>query len=148
MLTTKPNVQEPVYLVEIQCLDSDMGGIYSVLHRRRGMVFSEEQRPGIPMMNIKAYMPVNESLGFTADLRAAIAGQAFAQAVFDHWQAMTGDPLEPGNKVYDTIRNVCKRKWVSFKIFPVSTSTTTSFKWTRSHIANEKVKFFFLKMRK
>ncbi|KAG2225502.1 hypothetical protein INT45_010329, partial [Circinella minor] len=110
VLTAQPGIQEPVYLVEIQCPDSALGGIYSVLNRRRGMVFSEEQRPGTPLMNIKAYMPVNESFGFTADLRAATAGQAFPQAVFDHWQAMTGNPLEEGNKVYDIIRSVRTRK--------------------------------------
>ncbi|KAL1934061.1 hypothetical protein VTP01DRAFT_6243 [Rhizomucor pusillus] len=110
VLTASPGIQEPMYLVEIQCPENAVGGIYSVLNRRRGMVFSEEQRPGTPMMNIKAYMPVNESFGFTSELRAATAGQAFPQAVFDHWQPMTGDPLEAGNKVYDIIRAVRKRK--------------------------------------
>ncbi|CAO3576317.1 unnamed protein product [Absidia cylindrospora] len=98
VLTAKPGLQEPMYLVEVQCPETAIGGIYSVMNRRRGLVISEEQRPGTPMMNIKAYLPVNESFGFTADLRAATAGQAFPQAVFDHWQPMTGDPLEIGNK--------------------------------------------------
>ncbi|KAL0086698.1 elongation factor 2 [Phycomyces blakesleeanus] len=110
VLTATPGIQEPVYLVEIQCPDSVIGGIYSCLNRRRGMVFSEEQRPGTPIMTVKAYLPINESFGFTADLRAATAGQAFPQAVFDHWQNMTGNPLEAGNKVYDIIRAVRKRK--------------------------------------
>jgi elongation factor 2 len=110
VLTASPGIQEPMYLVEVQCPESAIGGIYSVLNRRRGIVFSEEQRPGTPMMNIKAYLPVNESFGFNSDLRAATSGQAFPQAVFDHWQAMSGNPLEAGNKVYDIIRTVRKRK--------------------------------------
>jgi len=110
MLTASPGIQEPVYQVEIQVPEGAVGGIYGVLNRRRGHVFQEEQRPGTPMMNIKAYLPVNESFGFTADLRSNTGGQAFPQAVFDHWQIMTGDPLTPGNKVYDIIRNVRKRK--------------------------------------
>ncbi|KAI9316491.1 elongation factor 2 [Dichotomocladium elegans] len=110
VLTAKPSIQEPMYLVEIQCPETAIGGIYNVLNRRRGVVFSEEQRPGTPMMTIKAHMPVNESFGFTADLRSATAGQAFPQAVMDHWAGMTGDPLVPGNKVYDIIRAVRKRK--------------------------------------
>ncbi|KAI8377517.1 elongation factor 2 [Radiomyces spectabilis] len=110
VLTATPGIQEPVYLVEIQCPDSVIGGIYSCLNKRRGQVFSEEQRPGTPMMAVKAYLPVNESFGFTADLRAATGGQAFPQAVFDHWQEMSGNPLEAGNKVYDIIRAVRKRK--------------------------------------
>ncbi|ORZ11975.1 elongation factor 2 [Absidia repens] len=116
VLTAKPGLQEPMYLVEVQCPESAIGGIYSVMNRRRGVVISEEQRPGTPMMNIKAYLPVNESFGFTPDLRAATSGQAFPQCVFDHWQPMPGDPLEGGNKVYDIVRNVRKRKGLAEEI--------------------------------
>jgi elongation factor 2 len=110
MLTASPTLQEPIYLVEIQCPENAMGGIYGVLNRRRGHVIGEEQRPGTPMYNIKAYLPVNESFGFTADLRAATGGQAFPQCVFDHWQEMSGNPLEAGNKVYEIVRATRKRK--------------------------------------
>jgi len=44
MLTAKPTLMEPVFLVEIQCPEGAMGGIYSVLNRRRGHVFAEEQK--------------------------------------------------------------------------------------------------------
>lgn len=37
---------------------------------------------------MKAYLPVSESFGFNADLRAATGGQAFPQAVFDHWSLL------------------------------------------------------------
>ncbi|KAI8139011.1 elongation factor 2 [Fennellomyces sp. T-0311] len=110
MLTAEPSIQEPIYLVEIQCPETAIGGIYNVLNRRRGVVFHEEQKPGTPMMTIKAHLPVNESFGFTADLRASTGGQAFPQAVFDHWALLSGNPMEPGNKVYDIIRAVRKRK--------------------------------------
>ncbi len=89
-----------------------MGGIYGVLNRRRGHVFAEEQRPGTPLYNIKAYLPVMESFGFTADLRAGTSGQAFPQCVFDHWQLMPGSPMEPG-KVLDIVKGVRKRKGLS-----------------------------------
>lgn len=74
--------------VEVQCPETALGGIYSTLNRKRGHVFSEEQRPGTPMYTVKAYLPVNESFGFTGELRQATAGQAFPQMVFDHWQTM------------------------------------------------------------
>ncbi|KAG1015760.1 hypothetical protein G6F57_015908 [Rhizopus arrhizus] len=74
VLTATPGIQEPVYLVEIQCPDSAIGGIYSCLNKRRGQVFSEEQKPGTPMMTVKAYLPVNESFGFNADLRSSTSG--------------------------------------------------------------------------
>ena len=39
-----------------------------MLNRRRGHVFEEAQTPGTPIFVVKAYLPVNESFGFTADL--------------------------------------------------------------------------------
>ncbi|KAL3897875.1 MAG: hypothetical protein SGCHY_003113, partial [Lobulomycetales sp.] len=109
-LTASPGIQEPVYLVEIQCPENAMGGIYGVLNRRRGHVFAEEQRPGTPLYNVKAYLPIMESFGFSADLRAATSGQAFPQSIFSHWQIMPGNPLEEGNKVFDIIKDVRVRK--------------------------------------
>merc|ERR1711915_932373 len=77
VLTAEPRLQEPVYLCEIQCPENAVGGIYGVLNRRRGIVFEEMQTPGTPMFVVKAHLPVNESFGFTADLRSNTGGQAF-----------------------------------------------------------------------
>ncbi len=71
------------------CCVQSLGGIYSVLNQKRGHVFEEAQRPGTPIFNLKAYLPVIESFGFTGTLRAATSGQAFPQCVFDHWETMT-----------------------------------------------------------
>ncbi|ANB12347.1 elongation factor 2 [Sugiyamaella lignohabitans] len=97
-LLAEPRIQEPVFLVEIQCPENAIGGIYSVLNKKRGQVLSEEQRPGTPLFTVKAHLPVNESFGFTGELRQATGGQAFPQMVFDHWQVMGGDPLDPSSK--------------------------------------------------
>lgn len=56
------------------------------------------------MFVVKAYLPVNESFGFTADLRSNTGGQAFPQCVFDHWQVFPGDPTQPGTKIYDAVQ--------------------------------------------
>jgi elongation factor 2 len=117
-LTAGPRLMEPVYLVEIQCPESAMGGIYATLNRRRGHVISEEQRPGTPLYNVKAYLPVMESFGFTADLRSATSGQAFPQCVFDHWQVIQGDPLVPG-KPQDIVLATRKRKGLALEIPPL-----------------------------
>jgi len=77
---------------------------------KRGHVFSEEQKAGTPLYNIKAYLPVNESFGFTSELRAATSGQAFPQCVFDHWQIMNNDPMESGSKSNEIIINTRRRK--------------------------------------
>lgn len=115
-------------LVEIQCPENAIGGIYSVLNKRRGQVFSEEQRPGTPMFTVKAYLPVMESFGFNGDLRSQTAGQAFPQSVFDHWEVMNGckcsigvgdtdtecmsfvAPLDKGSKLEELVRGIRTRK--------------------------------------
>jgi elongation factor 2 len=109
-LTAQPRIQEPIYLVEIQCPDAARGGIYGVLNRRRGHVFAEDQRPGTPIYLIKAYLPVNESFGFTADLRSHTSGQAFPQCVFDHWQVLGGDPMDGSSKAGQIVAAIRKRK--------------------------------------
>lgn len=110
LLTASPVLQEPMYLVEIQCPETAIGGIYSVLNRRRGNIISEEPRPGTPLYNVRAYLPVLESFGFTGDLRQATSGQAFPQCVFDHWQAVPGSPFEVGSKCCQVVDQVRKRK--------------------------------------
>lgn len=109
ILLAEPRIQEPVFLVEIQCPESAVGGIYSVLNKKRGQVVSEEQRPGTPLFTVKAYLPVNESFGFTGELRQATGGQAFPQMVFDHWQTLSTDPLDPTSKAGEIVTASRKR---------------------------------------
>ncbi|KAF9082403.1 Elongation factor 2, partial [Mortierella sp. AD031] len=108
-MVAEPGFMEPVYLVEITCPENAMGGIYSVLNKRRGHVIGEEQRPGTPLYIVKAYLPVSESFGFTADLRQATGGQAFPQSVFDHWEMLNGD-ANTDPKLEALILNIRKRK--------------------------------------
>jgi len=110
MITASPALLEPVYLANISVPQDAMGNVYGVLTRRRGHVFSEEQRPGTPQMTLLAYLPVMESFGFTADLRSNTGGKAFPQCSFDHWEPMNGNPYEPGNKCEEVVLQVRKRK--------------------------------------
>uniref|UniRef100_A0A672RFB1 Elongation factor 2-like n=1 Tax=Sinocyclocheilus grahami TaxID=75366 RepID=A0A672RFB1_SINGR len=109
-ITAEPRLMEPVYLVEIQCPEQVVGGIYGVLNRKRGHVFEESQVMGTPMFIVKAFLPVNESFGFTADLRSNPGGQAFPQCVFDHWQILQGDPQDPASKPFQIVAETRKRK--------------------------------------
>ena len=109
-LMAVPKLVEPFFLVEIQCPEQTVGSIYGVLTRKRGHVFEEVQRPGTPMFNVKAYLPVAESFGFTADLRSATSGTAFPQCVFDHWSTMSGDPLDSSDMVGGIVKDIRKRK--------------------------------------
>jgi len=112
MMTAQPRLLEPVYLVEIQCPEAAVGGIYGVLNRRRGMVFEESQIVGTPQFVVKAYLPVLESFGFTADLRSNTGGQAFPQCVFDHWQILPGDPYDATSKPFQIVAETRKRKGI------------------------------------
>jgi elongation factor 2 len=109
-LTAAPKLQEPVFLCEIQTPDDVVGGIYQTLTQRRGIVINEEPISGTPLVNLKAYLPVGESFGFTQALRAATSGRAFPQCVFDHWDLMSGDPTDVGSKSNDLIESIRKRK--------------------------------------
>ncbi|SJK86681.1 elongation factor EF-2 [Babesia microti strain RI] len=115
-LTAQPKLQEPIFLVDINCPQDAVGGVYSTLNQRRGHVFHEEQRAGTPLMEIKAYLPVAESFGFTSALRAATSGQAFPQCVFDHWSLLSGDSLEKGSKINELILAIRQRKGIKAEI--------------------------------
>ena len=109
-LTAEPKLMEPVYLVEIQCPETAIGGVYNVLNQKRGEVFESIQRPGTPIFNLKAYLPVIESFGFDSQLRAQTAGQAFPQCVFDHWELMLANPLEAESQSNTIVLDIRKRK--------------------------------------
>lgn len=109
-LTAKPGILEPMYLVEIQCPEIAVGGIFGVLNKRRGVVNENQQIGTTPQVIVKAFLPVNESFGFTADLRAGTGGQAFPQCVFDHWQTMPGDPTDGTSKPALVVAATRKRK--------------------------------------
>jgi len=116
VLTASPRLLEPVYLVEIQCPQDATGGIYSCLNKRRGHIFEENNVAGTPMVHVKAHLPVNESFGFTADLRSQTQGKAFPQCVFDHWQAMGDDPMDPASKAGVIVEQTRIRKGLNPQI--------------------------------
>ncbi|EES03541.1 elongation factor 2 [Sorghum bicolor] len=109
-LTAMPRLMEPVYLVEIQAPERATGSIYSLLNKKRGSVIEERQRPGTPLINFKAYLPVTESLEFSEKLRAETSSEAFPQCVVDHWEAINSDPLEEGSMAAKLIAGIRKRK--------------------------------------
>lgn len=117
-LMSEPRLMEPIFLVEIQAPEDVLGGIYSVMNRRRGNLIASDQRIGTPLYNIKCHLPVQESFGFTADLRSHTGGKAFPQCVFDHWAIMNGSPFENG-KVREVVLATRKRKGLSEDVPPL-----------------------------
>ncbi|XP_009321744.1 PREDICTED: elongation factor 2, partial [Pygoscelis adeliae] len=133
VLTAQPRLMEPIYLVEIQCPEQVVGGIYGVLNRKRGHVFEETQVAGTPMFVVKAYLPVNESFGFTADLRSNTGGQAFPQCVFDHWQILPGDPFDSASRPCQVVAETRKRKGLK-EASPILVPVLTPLPSTRRHV--------------
>jgi len=114
-LVSNPRLQEPVFLVQISCPQDAVGGIYGTLSQRRGVVIREDQRVGT-VVEVRAYLPVAESFGFTQALRSATSGQAFPQCGFDHWELMAGNPLEEGSKAQELVQKIRKRKGIKENI--------------------------------
>merc|ERR1712176_1190732 len=119
MMTAQPRLMEPVFMVEIQCPENAMGGVYSSINRKRGTVVEEINRPGTPLYNIKAYLPVSESFGFTSFLRQNTGGQAFPQMVFHHWETVNADPFTD-EKMSAIVLDIRKRKGLKEAIPPIS----------------------------
>jgi len=115
-LTAQPRLMEPIYLVEIQCPENAIGGIYACLNMRRGQVIEETQRPGTPIYIVRAYLPVTKSFGFTADLRSHTGGQAFPQCVFDHWSVVPGDHEDEKSQTAQIVKEIRKRKGIALEI--------------------------------
>jgi elongation factor 2 len=120
MLTAKPRLLEPVYLVEIQAPEHALGGIYNVLNQKRGHVFEAIQRPNTPLYNVKAHLPVIESFKFNEALRAQTGGQAFPQLVFDHWAMVPSDPLQPGTPAAALVSEIRKKKGLKQQMAPLT----------------------------
>eukprot|EP00341_Mesodinium_pulex_P004719 CAMPEP_0116908116 /NCGR_PEP_ID=MMETSP0467-20121206/13507_1 /TAXON_ID=283647 /ORGANISM="Mesodinium pulex, Strain SPMC105" /LENGTH=873 /DNA_ID=CAMNT_0004583259 /DNA_START=42 /DNA_END=2663 /DNA_ORIENTATION=+ len=103
-----PTLLEPVFLVNITCPQGIVGSIYNVMSMRRGQVFDEGEGMSGGVANMKAWLPVAESFGFSQALAEATSGAAFSQLQFDHWQLCEGgdfkDPETRLGKVINAIR--------------------------------------------
>ena len=80
------------------------------MSQRRGAIEAEDPVAGTTLVNIKAYLPVAESFGFTQALRAATSGRAFPQCVFSHWEMLNADPFEAGSKAANLVESIRARK--------------------------------------
>ena len=77
---------------------------------------SEEAVYWIPLFEIKAYLPVAESFGFTAYLRSLTSSQAFQSSSFSHWEMINQDPFYIKSKAYEITMNIRKRKGLKLEL--------------------------------
>lgn len=115
-IASGPILFEPLYLVDITVPNSALSGVYQTLNARRGMVDSMQERIGTPLVQIRAFLPVAESFGFTQLLRQKTAGQAFPQMKFDHWEQANGNPFAEGSQAYKTVLKIRERKGLKVEL--------------------------------
>ncbi|CAF1157573.1 unnamed protein product [Rotaria sordida] len=106
----EPRLLEPIFIVDIECPRSMIGRVYATLNKRRGQINEEVELSGTTLSRIKAFLPVNESFGFTAELRQVTSGTAFPQCQFDHWSLLPGEPFEIDSKCGLIINDIRQRK--------------------------------------
>jgi len=109
-IKSEPRIMEPMYVVDIVCPQTAMSGVYQTLNARRGTVDITEERPGTPLVKVKAFLPVLESFGFTGLLRQNTGGTAFPQMIFSHWENVNGNPFEEGSQANAIVADVRVRK--------------------------------------
>lgn len=86
-------VLEGMLHVDISVPGDVLGKTYTVIGQRRGRVLNEDMKEGVHVFGIEAYIPVDESFGFTDLLRKHTSGFAVPQMVFSHWEMVDMDPF-------------------------------------------------------
>lgn len=109
MLSSKPRLQEPVFLWTIKTQEIVRGDIYSAIGNKRGKII-DDIYDGESTIEIKAYLPVAESFGFAEYLRDLTSGRAIPQYVFDHWETIMSDPFEEGSMANEIVKKIRKQK--------------------------------------
>lgn len=115
-IASSPILYEPFFLVDITVPQPALSGVYQTLNARRGEVESMQERVGTPLVQIRAFLPVAESFGFTQLLRKKTGGQAFPQMKFDHWGQANGNPFKEGSPSYETVMANRKRKGLKVEL--------------------------------
>jgi ribosome assembly protein 1 len=94
LLSSNIRLVEPMYKCHIQCDQSQLGNLYSVLSKRRGDVCDEDIIEGTTFFILTVVLPVVESFGFSQELLKKTSGSATApQLFFSHWEIMKEDPF-------------------------------------------------------
>ena len=109
-MTAAPRYQEPIYLCHISVPKDIVNNVYKCFTERRGVIFYEKSIRDIPLVEIKAYLPVSESFGLNNYLNTVTSGQSFLQYTFDHWELIKEDPFDVKSKAYKLTMNIRKRK--------------------------------------
>ncbi|MGB8780316.1 MAG: elongation factor EF-2 [Candidatus Bathyarchaeia archaeon] len=86
LLTANPALLEPIYKVEVSVPLQWLGTCSKIITRRHGKIEATQQKGQSAI--ITGYVPVAQTLGLPAEMRAATSGHVFWQLTFDHWEKM------------------------------------------------------------
>ena len=101
---------EPMYICSVTIPSEMTGTMYSLLAKRRGQVYFDENIDGTPMSLMKAYLPVRESFGFDAVVKENTSGKAFLQNSFSHYEVIDQDPYDATTLANTIVMEVRNRK--------------------------------------
>ena len=71
------------------------------------------------MTNVRAFLPVRDSMGYTSALRAATGGKGFPQMTFDHWDVVPGDVHDDTTLAGQVVKETRERKKLDGGIPPL-----------------------------
>lgn len=86
-------LMSPMFSCEIQVTTDVLGKMYAVLGRRNGRILHGDMREGSQTFEIKAFIPVIESLDFVNEIRKQTSGMANPQLIFSHYEVIDVDPF-------------------------------------------------------
>eukprot|EP00873_Tetraselmis_striata_P038957 jgi/Tetstr1/459221/TSEL_000031.t1 len=92
LVEARPRLVEAMYLCEVAASSEALSGVYAVLGRRRARIQSEEIREGSNTFIIRAFVPVEASFGFAAEIRRKSSGAAAPSLMLSHWERLPIDP--------------------------------------------------------
>jgi elongation factor 2 len=102
MLSARPTLLEPIYKIQVRVPATWLGNATGLLSRKRGRVHELEQQGAVSVFT--GFVPVSETIGFSAEMRAATSGSAFWQSTFDHWAPV------PDSLLMDVVKKIRTRK--------------------------------------
>lgn len=86
-------LMSPMFSCDIQVTTDVLGKMYAVLGRRNGRILHGDMIEGSQTFEIKAFVPVIESLDFVNEIRKQTSGMANPQLIFSHYELIDVDPF-------------------------------------------------------
>eukprot|EP01038_Epipyxis_sp_PR26KG_P004266 gene4266-6045_t len=93
-LSSPMRIIEPIYKCDLQCDQSQLGNLYAVVSKRRGIVTNEDIIEGTSLFILAIQLPIVNSFGFASELLKKTSGSGTTpQLSFSHWQLIDNDPF-------------------------------------------------------